>query len=179
MPAKNKTKDEKLAWRKLKWRRDLVGGTIEVFVNCSFNSTLHSFTRGTFRSMRWAWGRPLRFRFTKAQECLSGEGKLRPWEKSKRKDYTYRRQGLHEHRTWAEEVEQMGSLWKRGEVLYFYLPDGVRIALYPVGVTVPKKPFFYQTLAEIKATNAMLGLRVEQIIARFVKGKGRQRSTRK
>lgn len=176
MPTKKKTRDQRLEWRALKWRRDLVGGIIEVFVDCSFSSSLHGFTRGTFQGAGWKFGRPMRFRFTNAQECLSSEGKLRPWEKSKRTRYVYRRQGLHEHRTWEEETEQMGSLWKRGEVLYFYLPDGVGVALYPVGMKVSKKPFFYQTAREIKVTQELLGMRAEEVIKKIIGGKGRPRS---
>jgi hypothetical protein len=181
MPANKKTKDQdqKLVWEDLKWHRDLVGGTTELFVDCSFSSTLHHFTRGTSQSIGWRWGRPLQFQFTNAEKCLASEGKLRPWEKCPRTSYTYRRQGVHTHRTWEQEAEIMGSLWKRRGVFYFYLPDGVGVALYPVGVVVPKKPFFYQTAAELKSTQEFWGRHADELVKKLTKGKSRSRSTRK
>lgn len=144
---------ETLPWEKLKERKDLVGGTVEFFHDCSFNSMLHQFTRGIITSISWDDGRPAYIRFKNSKHCWANENGLCPWENSRWKNY-----GCHK----GEPVIRLPkgdtdpvreNAWIEDNIIVFMTANHTKVALFPRNTSPIGRPFFYRTIQQIKKTN--------------------------
>lgn len=153
MSAKKNKKQwqEVLTWQEFKaWRRDFVGGTVEIFRDCSFENMLHQFIRGTVVSISWRKGKPDVIRFREGTECLARESGLRPWGKSNWNVF-HCQQGRPPIPLPKGAVDpRRENAWTKNRVISFVTADHTDVALYPKGVVINKTPFFYKSARQIE-----------------------------